>query len=81
MKKINEHLETLIENDAQIYNPETDKITRRTLDNTRKNVLTLRHLNTLKKVRATEAVGKVKRERLFGLMYASGAGDDSGSAF
>lgn len=45
---------------------------------TRRPKLTLRHLNRLKKVRATKKVDEIKRNQLLSIMY--GLPDESGGA-
>lgn len=52
------------------YDPAEDEVNRRTPDQTRKPVLTLRHLNRLKRIRALNKLEGLKREDLLGVMYA-----------
>lgn len=59
------------------YDPATDELQKRHLADTRKPVLTLRHLNRLKKVRALQNLESVKRQDLLAIMYGAPA-DDSG---
>jgi 23S rRNA G2069 N7-methylase RlmK/C1962 C5-methylase RlmI len=57
------------------YDPNTDKINQRIPTDTRKPVLTLRHLNRLKKMRALKRLENLKRQDLLTVMYA---GDEDG---
>lgn len=69
-------------NDQEIatgyYDPAEDNLNRRELDDTRKPVLTLRHLNRLKKMRALRTLENLKREDLLAIMYGAPAGGDGG---
>lgn len=59
------------------YDPAEDKVNKRELNDTRKPILTLKHLNKLKKMRALRMLEKLKREDLLTIMYGQGE-DDSG---
>jgi hypothetical protein len=71
-------LEFLDQQDLEtaIYDPSQDEVTNREPNDTRKPVLTLRHLNRLKRIRALNKLEGLKREDLLGVMYA--APDESG---
>jgi hypothetical protein len=60
------------------YDPSEDNVTKRKLNDTRKPVLTLKHLNKLKKMRALRMLEKLKREDLLAVMYGQPEGDDGG---
>lgn len=51
------------------YDPARDEVNRRSLSDTRKPKLTLRHLNRLKKMRALKQLEALKREDLLTIMY------------
>lgn len=74
--RLNEFLE---QNDLETgyYDPAEDKVNKRELNDTRKPILTLKHLNRLKKMRALRMLEKLKREDLLAIMYGAPA-DDSG---
>jgi hypothetical protein len=55
------------------YDPAADKLNKRELSDTRKPVLTLRHLNRLKKMRALRTLENMKREDLLAIMYGAPA--------
>jgi hypothetical protein len=57
--------------ETAIYDPAQDEVSRRVPNDTRKPVLTLRHLNRLKRIRALNKVEGLKREDLFSVMYAA----------
>lgn len=52
------------------YDPAEDKVNARLPTDTRKAKLTLRALNRLKKMRALRRLEGLKRQDLFGVMYA-----------
>jgi len=56
--------------ETAIYDPSQDEVSRRVPNDTRKPVLTLRHLNRLKRLRALDKLEGLKREDLLGVMYA-----------
>lgn len=58
------------------YDPAEDKVGVRKPSDTRKQPLTLRLLNRLKKIRALRRLEQLKREDLLSIMYASA--DDAG---
>jgi len=84
--KLNEFLDQQ-DLDTAIYDPSRDEIGVRTMSDTRKQKLTLRHLNRLKKIRALQKLENLKREDLLGIMYAApdeaagGMGGMGGPAF
>ena len=53
-----------------IYDPSQDQVSNRVPNDTRKPVITLRHLNRLKRIRALNKLEGLKREDLLGVMYA-----------
>lgn len=57
--------------DTAIYDPAEDEVGVRNPGQTRKPRLTLKHLNRLKKIRALRKLENLKREDLFGVMYAA----------
>ncbi|NJO61626.1 MAG: hypothetical protein HC836_26270 [Richelia sp. RM2_1_2] len=69
MKAI-ELLFELDDNDIGYYSPEEDDLSRLSLTNTRKPKFTLRHLNRLKKIRATRAAENLMKQDLLNVMYA-----------
>ncbi len=60
------------------YDPAEDKASKANLSDTRKPVLTLKHLNKLKKMRALRTLENLKREDLLAVMYAEPEGDAGG---
>jgi hypothetical protein len=50
----------------------------RDVDDSRKPVITLRHLNKLKKMEAIRKLEKVRREALLKVMYGGGGGEEGG---
>lgn len=62
--------------ETALYDPSQDEVSMRVPNDTRKTVLTLRHLNRLKRLRALDKLEGLKREDLLGIMYA--APDESG---
>ncbi len=52
------------------YDPTEDKYNMRAAYKTRMPVLTLKHLNRLKKMRAVQKLEKLKRQELLSVMYA-----------
>ncbi len=60
------------------YDPAEDKVNKRELNDTRKPVLTLKHLNKLKKMRALRMLEKLKREDLLAIMYGATADEGGG---
>lgn len=66
------------------YDPNLDKINSRTLGDTRKEKLTLRKLNRLKKLRAMDKLQNLKKEDLLAVMYGQpeeGGGGGGGFGF
>jgi hypothetical protein len=60
------------------YDPAEDKVNARISTDTRKPLLTLKHLNRLKKMRALKKLEDLKRQDLLGVLYA--APDDAAGA-
>jgi hypothetical protein len=58
------------------YDPEEDKFNRSEMSDTRRPRLTLRHINKLKKLRATKDLENAKKEGLLGVMYGLDANAD-----
>jgi len=57
--------------ETAIYDPSQDEVGMRVPNDTRKRpILTLRHLNRLKRLRALDKLEGLKREDLLGVMYA-----------
>lgn len=69
--KLFEFEETDLE--AANYDPNRDVVNSRSIGDTRKPKLTLRHLNRLKKIRALHTLEELKRQDLFSIMYGSRA--------
>lgn len=59
------------------YDPAEDKVNIRIPTDTRKPVLTLKHLNRLKKMRAVQKLENLKRQDLLKIMYGIPAEDPS----
>lgn len=76
--KARELLNELEINDIGYYNPSDDDLTRADYSDTRKPKLTLRHLNRLKKIRATREVDLSKHQTLLGVMYAAAEEEGGG---
>lgn len=53
------------------HDPADDELNTRNPGETRKPVLTLLHLNRLKKMRALKKLEKIKRQKLLGILYAA----------
>jgi hypothetical protein len=51
------------------YDPAADEVNVRNINDTRKPVLTLKHLNRLKRIRALRKLEDLKRQDLLGVMY------------
>jgi hypothetical protein len=64
-------LEMLDQEDYQTayYDPSTDEANVVTMNQTRRPVLSLRHLNRLKRIRALRKLENLKRQDLLGIMY------------
>lgn len=54
---------------AGYYDPQEDKFNHRNPADTRKDTITLRHLNRLKKIRAIQRLDNIKRQDLLAIMY------------
>lgn len=63
------------------YSVNRDKIDGRDIGDTRKQELTLRKLNKLKKTRALKSLDQMKRQDLLGVMYGDPEGDSGGGGF
>lgn len=57
--------------DTAYYDPAEDEVNQRKLGDTRKPVLTLKHLNRLNKIRALRRLEDLKQADLLTVMYAS----------
>lgn len=64
-------LELLDQNDYMTarYDPSEDEANVRSIGDSRKNLLTLKHLNRLKRLRALRGLEDLKRTDLLGIMY------------
>ncbi len=62
-----------------MYNPEDDKMSQATMDDTRKQRLTLKDLNRLKKLRAFRKLEALKAQDHLAMIYGQGDGDDDGA--
>ncbi len=56
--------------DAQMYDPNEDEVNQRHRDDTRKEKLTLKIINHLKKMRALKKLDNLKRQDILKVMYA-----------
>lgn len=65
------NLTELFENGA--YDPSDDKIANKKLKNTRKPILTLNHINKLRKMREFKKLDLQKRKEFWSRMYGAGA--------
>lgn len=66
---------------SAMYEPESDQVSAAHLDDTRKDKLTLKDLNRLKKLRAFRKLQKLKRNDTLAMMYSQPEGDDGGGDF
>lgn len=60
------------------YDPEKDELSRFNLDQTRRPKITLRHLNRLKKIRATKKLEQLQKESLLQVMYGASTEEEEG---
>lgn len=60
------------------YDPASDDMSKRNLDDTRKPLLTLAILNRLKRMRALKKLEALKRQDLLSVMYAAPEADAGG---
>lgn len=67
--------------DATMYNPNDDEINQRHRDDTRKDKLTLKIINHLKKMRALKKLDALKRQDILKVMYGQPSGEDGGQMF
>jgi len=63
------------------YDPAEDELNIRHTTDTRKPLLTLRHINRLKKMRALKKLEDLKRQDLLGVLYAPAEAPAGGSPF
>lgn len=68
--KAKEFLIELEDRDIGYYDPAEDDLSRAFISDTRKPKLTLRHLNRLKKIRATRELENAKKQELLDVMYS-----------
>jgi hypothetical protein len=61
-----------------MYDASADKLSSADIMDTRKNKLTLKDLNKLKKLRAFRRLEDLKRQDTLGIIYGEPAGDDEG---
>lgn len=54
-----------------LYDPEDDKINKLNITDTRKNKLTLKKLNKLKKMRIAKNIENNNKKQILGIMYAT----------
>ncbi len=73
-------LELLDQQDYQTayYDPSQDVVNAKNMNDTRKPILTLKHLNRLKRIRALKKLEDLKRQDLLGIMYGLPAEDAAG---
>jgi hypothetical protein len=60
---------TDIENEAGVYDASRDSYSKQRIDDTRRPGITLRHLNTLKKMRAARQLENLARRDILDLLY------------
>lgn len=60
------------------YDPAEDKVEIRLPTDTRKPLLTLKHLNRLKKMRAVQKLENLKRQDLLKIMYGQPPAEEGG---
>lgn len=63
-----------------LYDPTSDKLAKASMDDTRKNVLTLKDLNRLKKLRAFRRLEDLRHQDSLAMIYGQ-TGDDDGGDF
>lgn len=63
------------------YDPDSDELGAADIMDTRKDRLTLRDLNRLKKLRAFRKLEMLKRQDTLALIYGQGGGDDDDGGF
>lgn len=61
-----------------LYDPTADKVSQAALTDTRKDRMTLKDLNRLKKLRAFRRLQNLKRQDQLAVIYGQGDGDDDG---
>lgn len=64
------------ETPSGVYDPSGDKVNRLSLDDVNKPKLTLKHLNKLKKIRATKELEMAQNRELLDIMYGGSSDDD-----
>lgn len=74
--KIFENLADDLDNSAMRYDPSQDTLNKRNIYDTRKNKLTLRMINKLKKMRIAKNIENINKKKLLGLMYTTPAEND-----
>lgn len=57
------------------YDPSEDKIAKREISNTRKPILTLNHINKLRKMRESKKLDLAQRKKFWTKMYGTPADD------
>ena len=74
--KIFEDIADDIDNSSMRYDPQDDTLNKRNIFDTRKNKLTLKMINKLKKMRIAKNIENINKKKLLGLMYTSPAEND-----
>lgn len=66
-----ENLSDDLSNTNMRYNPEEDTINKINLKDTRKNKLTLKMINRLKKMRIAKNIENINKKKILGIMYST----------
>ena len=62
------------------YQPDQDKVEKKSYGDKRKPKLTLKMINRLKKIRASKSLEMHSKKKILGIMYGVPAEDDGGGA-
>lgn len=71
-----ENLSDDIDNTNMRYDPEEDTLNKRNLMDTRKNKLTLKMINKLKKMRVAKNIENINKKKILGIMYSAPAEEE-----
>lgn len=69
--KIFEDLSDDLDNSNMRYDPEQDKLGKLNITDTRKNKLTLKELNKLKKMRIAKNIENINKKKVLSVMYSA----------
>lgn len=67
--RVFENLVDDLDNSNMRYDPEQDSINKRNILDTRKNKLSLRMINKLKKMRIAKNIENINKKKILGIMY------------